>query len=1647
MLHKQHENHRQIPSLDFVSRGIRTGLIQPVFLLFAALLFLNAIPKAQAQNTQNANPPIINLGDAVVTGFSGVTALRPRPNTKIEDYVIINTQAPALQVFDLSQMYGPDNARLVNAPRHHSVPALQIGQVFGVALDDGQPASGRPVAKDPISNIYATATSVYGLHLVETKQVGNQKVRERAKVGSPLVTWMDGQFGPGGGPGSIWRIDGRTGKVSLFANVTLNGAANSGPALGAITFDAKTRRLFVSDLQTGMIHAFDLEGREVAKFDHGTQGRNRQGLAPVAFNPAMRINITNPAFNAENPTSWGFANLKRRVWGLGVNGGRLYYAAAEGPDIWSVGLTANGRFANDARVEIEVLSRAGNPVSAITFGKDGTMYLSQRGQPLPAYDFKVMATPGTSEVLRYQRRRLPSGRVTWEPAPKEYAIGHSQQNRSSNGGIALGFGYDENGYIHYGRCQDTLWTTGEVLRQSDPPAPRLAAGGQAIVHGLQGNPVSAVKPVNAPPMKAYFVDYDGQFIDPSSRGHMGQVAIWSPCKPGAKPPKKPTGPAIRIAKSCSAAAFGIDLHCRITLTSIGTVAPKGNVGFTDIGTVLKGPSWASKNPLIISAEWDDPNMTCSDLPETTLNCSIPGAVMQPGQSRSVDVVVDLAEVVDTPDWRIRNCATLDGTKQTSCVTRGEEDSLVVFKFGPNQQPCIAGGPCDFEVSVFNPGKRTFDGELFLADNLTIGGGGVGGITVDAVFPQNGCDIRGLTLPLQWQCHVTIPPGGERIFNILLNIPKSAVPAGVTQGRNCFVATDPNLALGVNGLPNHFWNNILDPANTNFQLGRDCVDFDILPAGTIQPRPPGIPFGAKMQLSAKTKPGSFSAGGQDITYDYKVLNTGIVPITSFKITDDKATGIKCPPLTGGALAPGASVLCKGSYKTKAGDVGKDIVSTAKVTAKTANGNVPNPLSVKTRVKFSAETTVSLTVSPTPSTFSKAGEKITYRYIIRNTGAVPVTSTALKDSRVTKFTCRPSGGAVPVGGTTICTGTYATKPGDVGKDITSTASVTGKTASGIVKSPPPVNSVVKFIKPKVVAKPSISLVVKPSQASYKNAGERITYTYTVRNTGDVAVNAFTLTDNTATGLKCAPGNTGPNGGPLAPKASATCAGSYTTTASDVGIRDIESSASVTGAAGSAPVKTLSIKSRVKFAGKPGVTLTAFASPATFTRAGEQIATTYKVTNTGDVAFVKFSIGHVVHGPKANLDNKKCPPANADQNGGRIAPGASVTCTGLYTTKPSDINQDITFDVYVRGHINPKMFPAGNPKPVKIVVKYDKPKVVPKPAASVAVKPSLKTYSSAGQTINYIYTIKNTGNVPLITFKLLDFLSDAYGKQLTGVIVLECPPVKDPGKPASGGPLAPGASATCLGTYTTRPEDVGKDLVNHPVAKAQAARGPGFNAQGAGVVRFAKPKPAPKPSLSLAVKPSPDTFSAAGQSITYIYTIANTGNVPFKTFGLGDKLPGLTGLECPPGKSARGGPLAPGATATCLGTYTTKPGDLGRDIVTNPIAFAKPAKGRDVDAPPASAVVKFAGKPGMSLTHTCNPKTYTAAGQAITCSFTVTNSGTIPIRSCQITGSRINVGCPPGVIPPGASILVQGSYSTNAGDIGKNIVMDFKLDGITQ
>lgn len=501
-------------------------------LLLVGLLLPAASASAQTSDRAKA-AGIIAPGDAVVTGFSGIKApdAAVPPGSDPLDVFHIDLDGPSAQVFRLGATVAPPQGQLLAPPELYKARARDVGQVFPIALDDS-----------PVPNVYLGQSSAFGLQIVGADGDGDDRPR-RLRKGAPTAQWMPGQFGANGGPGSIYKIDGLTGAISVFATIPGNGGAG----LGDVVFDKASRHFFVSDLDTGLIHRLDAGGRIVESFDHGTAGRKAAGLAPVVDDGAQ-ADIKDARFSVENPESWGLTPGPRRVWGMAVHEGRLYYAVADGPTIWSVGIGADGAFGGDARMELEVENTpAGHEVSDIAFDGRGRMYLAQRGAIRGSYDYSVFAEPGKSVVRRYRRKATEDAAAppTWEPVPEEYAIGFAADHRSTAGGIALGYAYDKTGAIRRGSCGGTLWTTGDALRNDEKLAAKLGDEGPLDVHGLQGNDVGLVRPQNEPPFQSYFVDYDGRFGDAGKAGHVGDVEIWQPCEgspgftdlyPGYPPP-------------------------------------------------------------------------------------------------------------------------------------------------------------------------------------------------------------------------------------------------------------------------------------------------------------------------------------------------------------------------------------------------------------------------------------------------------------------------------------------------------------------------------------------------------------------------------------------------------------------------------------------------------------------------------------------------------------------------------------------------------------------------------------------------------------------------------------------------------------------------------------------------------------------------------------------------------------------------------------------------------------------------------------------------------------------------------------------------------------------------------------------------------
>lgn len=792
---------------------------------FSLTLFIALSSPALTQTSFN-KPLALASGDAIVSGFSGAIvsdatrSATAQPKAPAERF-FINADSPVARVLDVGRPGRIWEGQVISANAKFEVFARDTGQVFGIAVTD-----------QPNPDIFLSATSAFGLHLAARNRNG---VIERRKKGGPGTGWMRGQFGLDlqGGPGSVYRVDGRTGTVSLLTNITLENVPNHGPGLGNITYDNAGKQLFVSDLATGMIHRIAADGRELEIYDHGITARTAAQLQPVPFDPRTRANISREQFDSENPATWGFAPPARRVFAVTMHQGRLYYSVAENAQIWSVGIIQNGAFGNDPRWELNVTSSTENAgVTDIAFSQKGAMLVAERAHTSGSFDYINLVKPADPRVLRYWPKQ-PNDPTPglWNQQAEEYSVGFAGQYRNTNGGIALGYGYDRNGDIATNSCEASLWTTAQNIRNAPALRDQLAPGGPLVLQGLQGMPSAPVRNFNEPPFTSYSVDFDGNPNDIVSSGHIGSVRIFTtPCPPnvasfagpgfGGVPPYI-SGPVTSVGGECfgpdCGACVGPNCYpCQFGIYPDGSCSPRpipidlsikktaGEVKFdpktltwtttftvtvTNNGAPFSPGNFISINDTIpaglsfvsaVGTGW-----TCT----VAVNC---GYNFGSGffNTGSVLPTIMITVTSKTPG-KYENCATVgvppgSGFAET-WLGNNRDCASVEFKYPPNdisvaktpmQGDCAPQSACVFSIKVTNNSPWPFNGPVAISDNA--------GTPMMIGSTDLPCSPVPAAIPFSCVANISLPSGvSSQTYTIVGIIPAGGVPPGTSQtNTNC-----------------------------------------------------------------------------------------------------------------------------------------------------------------------------------------------------------------------------------------------------------------------------------------------------------------------------------------------------------------------------------------------------------------------------------------------------------------------------------------------------------------------------------------------------------------------------------------------------------------------------------------------------------------------------------------------------------------------------------------------------------------------------------------------------------------------------------------------------------------------------------------------
>nr|WP_231118286.1 OmpA family protein [Lysobacter silvisoli] len=743
--------------------------------------------------------------------------------------------------------------------------------------------------------------------------------------------------------------------------------------------------------------------------------------------------------------------------------------------------------------------------------------------------------------------------------------------------------------------------------------------------------------------------------------------------------------------------------------------------------------------------------------------------------------------------------------------------------------------------------------------------------------------------------------------------------------------------------------------------------------------------------------SGNTAGSTIAYTFLVTNTGNVTITGIAVNDAQLDAAAVCPVT--TLAPGVSTTCTGTHTITQAEVDAGTSNNSATASGTdpSGGTTTSPPDTTTTPIASAP---ALTIDKTAGTPSgnSAGSTIAYTFLVTNTGNVTITGIAVNDAQLDAAAVCPVTTLAP-GASTTCTGTHTITQAEVDAGVVNnSATVTGTPPGGGTTTSPPDTTTTP-----IAPAPALTIDKTAGTPSGSTAGSTIAYTFLVTNTGNVTITGIAVNDAQLDAAATCPVTT------LAPGATTTCTGTHTITQAEVdaGTSNNSATASGTDPAGgttTSPPDTTT----TPIASTPALTLTKTASPTTVSAVGETVSYSFAVTNSGNVTISNLVINETAFSGTGTAPVITCPVTT-------LAPGASTTCTGSYTVTQADIDAGSVTNTATASGTDPTGGATTSPPSSATVT------AAPAPALTIDKTAGTPSGNTAGSTIAYTFLVTNTGNVTITGIAVNDAQLDAAAV---------CPVTT----------LAPGASTTCTGTHTITQAEVDAGTSNN------SATASGTDPTGGTTTSPPDTTTTPiasTPALTLTKTASPTTVSAVGDTVAYSFAVTNSGNVTISNLVINETA--FSGTGTAPVISCPVTTLAPGASTTCTGSYTVTQADIDTGSITNTATASGMDPGSNpATSPPSSATVAVNPAPALTLTKTATPTTVSAAGDTVSYSFAVTNSGNVTISNLVInetafsgTGTAPVITCPVTTLAPGASTTCTASYTVTQADVDAGTV----------
>ncbi|WP_181409914.1 DUF7507 domain-containing protein [Martelella alba] len=794
-------------------------------------------------------------------------------------------------------------------------------------------------------------------------------------------------------------------------------------------------------------------------------------------------------------------------------------------------------------------------------------------------------------------------------------------------------------------------------------------------------------------------------------------------------------------------------------------------------------------------------------------------------------------------------------------------------------------------------------------------------------------------------------------------------------------------------------------------------------------------------------------GDQIYYTFEVENTGDVDLSDISLTDNMLAGRSVQiPVNQTTLAPQAKVtFTSASFNATDKDVSdskidNDVTVNAKGGGKDVSGTSRYTLTAaKTNADFSFTKKVLYVLDSATNEkkqeYNNINDQVFYEFHLHNSGDVALENIKITDTVIgdVNFASPYQGGVVPrldVEGDITVNASYRVQAKDL--DAGSIVNVASAKPASPANAPTrEATATVTGKKPRM----EVTIVKEGRDGSCQagsvqstfERGTQICYYYTVTNTGDVPIYNVAVDDNVLGRIETA------DGSPIAPGLSRGFSRIYTATQDDVNkgvLRNIAVVTSKLTDGGAEGPKATSNEIVINGIGKDSLSITKSATingtpHDTTYQKNDKIRWYFEVTNTG--AFPVKTSDLVINDPL--LAELKLSPPQLIEGEPVLQPGKSAKfASSNYDVQPADLaRQELRNTASVTG-----------------ISQHDGRSIGPYPSNTVILTPDLKPVLTLtktgtiggsatakyveGSEIDYVFTLTNKGNVDLTGVYLVDDML-GYTKQ----------------KPLNVGTIAAEGSVKLSGKYTAKADDVTRGSVHN------VATGYGF---------YGDNRPIPDPpsdddtrqadqsryDFTLQKKAAvtggtaDNRFTAAGQQIVYTLTVTNKGNAPIADVTISDT--DLEGLDWPSGNTIAS--IAAGESKSVTAVYTVKLADLDRGRIDNTAsATAKKPDGRDVDggARKASATVYGAGAASVTIQKSGKVASASGrynAGDSITYTMTVTNSGDVTLKNIRVTDTLEDNGGVLSVSPaslatlePGHTAEFTASYTAKQADMDRGSI----------